>query len=305
NGKGNFTAAEESRAPGLHKIGMVTDAVWTDIDEDGWPDLVIAGEWMPVTIYKNDKGKLVNNTSASGLQNTTGLWTTLHVADINNDGKEDMLAGNWGENSKLYATEKYPLKLYVGDLDNNGSLDQLLAVEKNGKYYNFLGKLDMEKQLPALMRKKYVNYSSFAGLTIEEVFGEKLAATKKLSAEILTSVMLINDGKGHYELSKLPMQSQWSPIFGIITGDFNGDKKTDIITAGNFYGVLPYEGRYDAGYGTLLLGEGNSSFSAPPFLQSGLMLPGEVRDIKKIKLVNKGDCLLVAINNGKLIFLGW
>src|SRR5450432_458295 len=172
DGKGNFSIADESIAPGLRKVGMVTSAVWTDIDKDGWPDLVMAGEWMPITIFKNDRGKLNNVTEKLDLQNTNGLWTTIYAADINNDGADDLLVGNWGENSKLHASQQYPLKLFAGDLDNNGSLDQILAIEKNGKYYTFLGKEELEKQLPALMRKKYADYSSLAGQTIEEVFGD-------------------------------------------------------------------------------------------------------------------------------------
>jgi len=305
DGKAKFTLADETKAPGLRKIGMVTDAVWTDIDKDGWPDLVLAGEWMAVTIYKNEKGKLINHTVASGLQNTTGLWATIHVADINNDGIDDLLVGNWGENSKLHASEQYPLKLFTGDLDNNGAMDQLLAVEKNGRYYTFLGKEDLEKQLPALTRKKYVNYSGFAGQTIEEVFGEKLEHIKKYTAGMLSSIMLMNNGTGNYTLSKLPMEVQWSPVFALLAGDFNADHKTDIITAGNFYGVLPYEGRYNAGYGTVSLGTGASRFMVPSPFQSGFLVPGEVRDIKKIKLANGQQCLIIARNNDSLVFLKW
>ncbi len=305
DGKGNFKIAGESLAMGLRKIGMVTDAVWTDMDNDGWPDLAIAGEWMPITIFKNEKGKLVNHTTASGLQNTNGLWITIQVADINQDGTEDLLVGNWGENAKLHASAQFPLKLFIGDVDINGSLDQLLAVEKNSRYYTFHGKEELEKQLPSLMRKKYVDYSSFAGQTIEEVFGEKLEHTKKFTADILASVQLINNGNGTYSLTKLPRQVQWSPIFAIISGDFNADQKTDIITAGNFYGVVPYEGRYDAGYGSVLLGTSVSHFNVLAPFQSGLLVTGEVRDIKKIKLANGRHCLIIARNNDTPVFLKW
>lgn len=302
DGKGNFSLADESFAPGLRKTGMVTDAAWTDIDKDGWPDLVLVGEWMPITVFKNEKGKLVNYTSKLGLQNTNGLWTTIHVADINNDGNEDLLVGNWGENSKLHASRQYPLELFAGDLDNNGSLDQLLAVEKNGKYYTFLGKEDLEKQLPALMRKKYANYSSLAGQTIEEMFGDKLGQVKKFTASILSSVLLTNNGKGNYTLSALPAQAQWSPVFAFLTADFNADHKSDIIAAGNFYGVLPYEGRYDAGYGSVLLNAGPSKFTALSPFQSGLMAPGEVRDIKVIKTADGKTIFAVARNNKSILF---
>ena len=154
DGKGNFKVANESMAPGLQKIGMVTDAVWTDIDNDGWKDLVIVGEWMPVTVYKNDKGILHNITTGLHLQNTSGLWTTIKSVDLNNDGYEELLVGNWGENSKLHASETYPLKLYVGDIDDNGSPDQILAIEREQKYYPFLGKEELEMRLPGLVKKQ-------------------------------------------------------------------------------------------------------------------------------------------------------
>jgi hypothetical protein len=302
DGKGNFSIADESIAPGLRKVGMVTSAVWTDIDKDGWPDLVMAGEWMPITIFKNDKGKLNNVTGKLDLQNTNGLWTTIYAADINNDGADDLLVGNWGENSKLHASQQYPLKLFAGDLDNNGSLDQILATEKNGKYYTFLGKEELEKQLPALMRKKYADYSSLAGQTIEEVFGDKLGHTEKFTASILSSVLLTNDGKGNFSISKLPMQAQWSPVFSFLTGDFDGDHKTDIIAAGNFYGVLPYEGRYDAGYGSVLLNKDASVFIALSPFQSGFMPTGEIRDIKAIKTADNKTIFALARNNNSILF---
>ena len=301
SGKGNFSLANESIATGLRKIGMVTDAVWADIDKDGWLDLVIVGEWMPITILKNEKGKLVNYTTALDLQNTTGLWTTIHAADINNDGAEDLLIGNWGENSKLQASEQYPLKLFTGDFDNNGSLDQLLAIEKDGNYYPFLGKEDMEKQLPALMRKNYADYSSFAGQTIDQVFGNKLEDAQKFTAKTLSSVMLINNGQGKFTISKLPIQAQWSPVFSFLTGDFNEDNKTDIISAGNFYGVLPYEGRYDADYGTVLINKPATGFKAISSMQSGILLEGEVRGIKYIQTAS-GKIIAIARNNQPLLF---
>jgi enediyne biosynthesis protein E4 len=277
------------------------DAVWTDIDKDGWMDLVVVGEWMPITVFKNEKGKLIDYTISSGLQNTNGLWTTIHIADINNDGTDDLLVGNWGENSKLHASDQYPLQLFAGDLDNNGALDQLLAVEKNGKYYTFLGKEDLEKQLPALMRKKYANYSSMAGQTIEAVFGERLQHTKKFTASTLSSVLLLNNGKGNYTMSKLPFGAQWSPLFAFLTGDFNGDHKTDVLAAGNFYGVLPYEGRYDAGYGIFLAGSSSAHFDEASG-GSGFMLGGEVRDIKSIKTVLNKTIFAVARNNQPILF---
>jgi len=300
DGKGKFSIAAENMTPGLQNTGMVTDAAWTDIDKDDWPDLLIAGEWMPITIYKNQKGKLTNATALYGLEHTIGLWTTLHIADINNDGFNDILAGNRGTNSKLHASEKYPLELYVADLDNNGSLDQVLAIENGEKYYTFLGKEELENQLPSVIKKKYLAYAAFAGQTIEDVFVKKLDHVKKYTAETLSSVMLINNKKDGFIKTQLPSQTQWSPVFAFITDDFNQDGSTDILTAGNFYGVIPYEGRYDANGGTVMLNENKNVFKIPDPFQTGFTVDGEVRDIVILKTIHRKKMMVVARNNSSL-----
>ncbi|MEO5563306.1 MAG: FG-GAP-like repeat-containing protein, partial [Chitinophagaceae bacterium] len=302
DGKGKFSIAAEEMAPGLQAAGMITDAAWTDLDKDGWMDLVIVGEWMPVTIFKNQKGKLVNETVSYGLEHTTGLWTTLHVADIDNDGADDLLAGNWGVNSKLHANVKFPLRLYVDDFDKNGSLDQVLALENGGKYYPFLGKDELDNQLSAVVKKKYLVYASFAGQTVEEVFVDKLGHAKLYIAEILSSIALVNDKKGGFVIAKLPAVAQWSPIFSFLTADFNRDGTTDILSAGNFYGVLPYEGRYDANCGTILLNENTKGFRALNTLETGFAVEGEVRDIKLIRTIEGKRIIAVARNNESLKF---
>ena len=299
DGRGKFSIAPENKAPGLQHIGMVTDAVWTDIDKDGWTDLVVAGEWIPITVYKNQKGILKNSTKDLGLENTSGLWTSVKATDLDNDGYEELLVGNWGKNSKLQASKDFPLQLYVGDVDKNGAIDQLLAVAKQGQYYTFLGKEEIEKALPAVIRKNYLDYKSMAGQTVENILTSQLPALKKMSATMLSSVLLKNT-KGQLSLTELPDPAQWSPVFAFATGDFNKDGKTDILSGGNFYGVTPYEGRYDASYGTVFLKNANG-YGAVPALQSGLLLEGEVRDIKKLRTANGKELYLVARNNNTLL----
>ena len=299
DGKGRFQLASENFAPGLLHIGMVTDALWTDIDRDGWKDLVIVGEWMPITVFKNQKGKLKNITGEMGLNHTAGLWMTIEAADLDGDGYEDLLAGNWGENSKLKASSNFPLQLYIGDIDKNGSVDQLLAVAKGENYYTFLGKEEIERALPAVIRKNYLDYKSMAGKTVENILSGHLPALKRLSAKTLSSV-LIKNNKGKFSVSHLPAPVQWAPVFSFLTNDFNGDGKTDILSAGNFYGVLPYEGRYDADHGTVLLNKGNS-FREAPSLQSGLLLEGEVRDIKKLRTAGSSSLYVFSRNNNTIM----
>ena len=296
--KGNFKLADENLAPGLQHIGMVTDACWADIDKDGWKDLVIVGEWMPVTVYKNEKGKLRNATSELNLENTTGLWMTLATADLDADGYEDILAGNWGENSKLTASARFPLQLYVGDIDRNGAVEQILSVPKEGNYYPFLGKEEIEKALPGVIRKVFLDYKSMAGKTVEDILSAHLPALKKLSVQTLSSVIIKNHN-GKLSVSSLPASVQWSPVFSFHVDDFNNDGKLDIISAGNFYGVLPYEGRYDASYGSLLLNRGDF-FQDIPAWQSGLFCEGEIRDIKQLKAADGSSLLLISRNNDAL-----
>jgi len=303
DGMGKFSIAPPQQSPGFDSLGMVTDATWVDIDKNGWTDLVVVGEWMSITIYKNNKGSLVNITSSLNLNTTSGLWNVVKVADVNNDGWDDLLLGNLGENSKLHANEKYPLKLFTGDITCNGFFDQVLAVEKWGDYYSFLGKEELEKRMPAIMRKKYVEYASYAGKSLEDVFGENLKRTNCSNVHILSSVILLNNAKGGYHVSALPPAAQWSPVYSFVTGDFNSDGKTDILCAGNFTGVFPFEGFYDAGYGMVLTGMANNDFTELHPWQTGLFVKGEVRDVKLIK-TKKGESLYaIARNNNSILFL--
>lgn len=302
DGKGKFTIASDANANELSQVGMVTDATWEDIDNDGWKELIVTGEWMPVNIFKNVNGHLSNVSSAFIPNNPTGWYNCMNVTDIDNDGDKDILLGNWGENSKLHASYNFPLKMYVGDFDQNGVTDQLLAVENNGKYYPFLGKEEIEKQLPALVRKRYADYAAFSDKTVENILDASAGKMSVLDATSLSSVVLLNDGTSKFVLQKLPDEVQWYPIFSFLTGDFNKDGKTDIICSGNFYGVAPFEGKYDAGYGTLILGKGNGKFEAFTPLKSGLLIKGEVRDSKFLHLGNKKNVIAFAVNNDRLSF---
>ena len=197
-------------------------------------------------------------------------------------------------------SDEYPLELYVGDIDGNGATDQIMGVAKEGKYYPFLNKEDMEKQLP-FIRKNFEGYSQMAGLTLDEIFGERLNSMKKLTVNTLSTCLLRNSGK-KYTMEKLPNPLQWFPVFAWSVADFNGDGKKDILAAGNFYGVTPYEGRYDAGYGQVLINK-NTSWATPSPLESGLMLNGEIRSIQQLRTKNKQLLFLVARNNDSLVMI--
>ena len=302
DGKGTFTIAPERQAQGLQRIGMVTDAIWRDIDRDGWSDLIVVGEWMPITIFKNTSGRLSNQTTDLGLSATRGLWQTIKVVDLDGDGDDDILAGNWGENAKLSASADFPLRLYPADIDQNGNLEQILAVGKHEQYYPFLGKEELEKQIPGIIRRKYVDYKSFAQQTVADIFGKSFEQTPFLSASTLASMRFTNDGHGHFIGQNLPAPAQWSPIMAFATGDINRDGRTDILTAGNFYGVLPYEGSYDASYGSVFLGTGNGQFQPLMALQSGWQISGEGRSIQYINGSTGKGLYAAARNNAPIQF---
>ena len=294
NGRGNFTIAPGNRAPGLSMAGMVTAASFTDINRDGWPDLVVVGEWMPVTIFLNRAG--VFRKDNLNLQSTNGGWLSIKSVDVDDNGYPDLLLGNWGENSKFTASSKYPLVLYVGDLDGNGDMDQLLAVEKNGQYYPFNTKEELEKQFAGLIRKNNELFSKMAGQTIDEVFGSQINKMKKLQINTLSSCVLMNPGKSAV-LQPLPGPMQYFPVFAWVSAANRQAKNKTYLAAGNFYGVTPFEGRYDAGNGQLLFWQNNKMMAKPV---NGLRLNGEVRSMVYLRSVRNQQLLLIGRNNQPL-----
>jgi hypothetical protein len=299
DGKGNFRNAIDQWAPGLKNRGMVSSASFADLNRDGRPDLVLAGEWMPITLFFNNGKQLVPALGGGSFQNFSGWWQRLAIADIDGDGDLDLIGGNYGLNSKLQASSAYPLKLFVFDYDDNGRTDQILACPHNNGYYPFLGKDELERQMPGL-KKEFLKYSDFADKTVEEIFGSKLDNAKKFNAEEFRSMVFLNDGKGNFSPAVLPREAQVAPLFALAVDDINGDGLKDIICGGNFYGVLPYEGRYDASAGALLLQNKNGQFNSLDYRSSGLLLNGEVRDIKLLRTRSGKTYYLVARNNDRL-----
>lgn len=293
DGKGNFTKDGDNIIP-LSLLGMVTTASFTDIDNDGWKDLIIAGEWMPVKVFKNNKGKFI----VSDLTNSTGLWQSLFITDINGDGYQDILAGNWGFNNKFWAGKNGPLKLYLKDFDNNGSTEQIVAYTIDRKEYPFLAKDELERALPVL-KKAYLNYSEVAGETVQYMFYDLFKDYRELKAEVLASSCFINDGKGNFSRTDLPAQLQFAPIFSFTSSGFNNTNS--YLASGNFYGVIPYEGRYDALQPSFFsYDKSKVSFSYQSQLSS---ISGEIRDAKWINYAGGKKVLVLARNNQSLVFL--
>jgi len=300
-GKIKFTDVTNTVAKDLTNIGLVCDAIWTDFDNDGWPDLVLAGEWMPVTFLKNDKGVFKNVTNESSINKQTGWWNSVAAGDFNGDGKMDYVVGNTGQNSFYRASGGYPVRVYAKDFDSNGIYDMIPSLylpDQEGKMKEFPApsRDDLIGQVNA-MRKKFPTYKSYATATMEDVLPEKSRkGALILEADNLQSSFLQNNGNGKFSMTPMPAQVQFSLINGMIADDFDGDGNTDIIMNGNDYGTDVFIGRYDAFNGLFIKGEGKGRFLPETILQSGIFIPGNGKALVKLRAAN-GACLIAASQN--------
>lgn len=296
-GKGTFVDVSQKWLGSVQELGMVTDAVFEDFDKDGKMDLVVVGEWMPVTFLLNKGDHFENVTNKVAPPKLNGWWYFIIGADIDKDGDIDFLVGNYGTNSKLKASAAEPVRLYLGDWDKNGTSDPLLCINIEGKYYPFLNKEELEKQLP-FIKKKFLGYQAMADKSIDQIFDKAaLDNAAVLNAYNFSSGVLRNDGKGSFHWQPFPATAQTAPVFSILYADINRDNKPDILGGGNFYGVLPYEGRYDASQLWWLQPTGKNGFEVIPPILSQFYLTGEVRDIKTVRSVNRTQYLAIARNN--------
>jgi enediyne biosynthesis protein E4 len=290
-GGGNFVIAD-SIAP-----GMVTDARWVDINNDRTKELVVVGDWMPVTVYKFANRKL---SKAFEIPNSSGWWNCVTVADMDNDGDEDLIAGNTGLNSRIKANKDQPARLFVDDFDNNGQTECIPVYHKtDGKPYPYHLKGELQSALPGL-KKKFLRFDAYAGKTIDEVLTPaQLKRATVLSVNEQQTAIFLNDGKGNFTVKPLPLMAQLSPTFAILATDLNADSIKDLFLGGNFYGLKPQGGRFDASYGVALTGSDSLKFEHYAPSESGLFVKGEVRDILPLKTA-KGQYIAVAVNDAPL-----
>ncbi len=296
DGAGHFTDVTAQKSDGLADAGMVTSAAWIDYDADGRLDLIVTGEWMPVRVFHQENGRFVDRTISAGLGGSEGWWNSVTAADLNADGRPDLVLGNLGLNSWIKASAKEPARLYVGDFAGNGSLQQILTSYKHGISYPAAGRDELVHAIPSL-RGRFPSYADFGASTIEKILPAAARARATIrTAQKFASSIALNNGSGIFALTALPIEAQFAPVRAALARDFDGDGKVDLLLAGNFFGVTPMRGRYDASYGTLLHGRGDGSFTAVPMDVSNLVIEGEVRHLRALRAAN-GDRLIVVARN--------
>jgi len=302
NDNGTFTNQIAELAPELASIGMVSDALWSDTDNDGKKDLLVVGEWMPISLFKNTESALKNTTDAMGLGKTNGWWASIGKGDIDGDGDEDIVVGNIGLNNKFHPNEEKPLYVYANDFDKNDQLDIVLSKMYKGTQVPVRGRECSSQQMP-FITEKYPTYEGFATANLVDIYEEEqLASAVKYEATQFASVILMNDGQGKFELRELPKEAQLAPINGIIVKDFDKDNKLDLIVGGNLKQTEVETPLYDAGKGLFLKGNGDGTFSTDLQIENtGLFLHQDVRDLKLIHIgPNKRPAFLVCNNNTKM-----
>ena len=301
--KGNevrFTDVTETWCKELLQPGMVTSAVWQDLDADRFPELLIGGDWMPLQLFKNNKNSLQNTSDAAGLANTNGLWSSLLAVDVDGDGDMDFVAGNCGLNNQFKASLKEPLTVHAADFDDNGSLDAITCYYIQGKSYPMASRDELLDQIVPL-RKKFVKYRDYAKASLEEIFPKnKLAGATVKSVYQLASCFLINDGKGRFALQTLPIEAQFSKLFASVVCDVDKDGMNDLLTAGNFFPYRVQLGQNDAGMGVWLKGNGAGKYTVASNEEAGLFISGDVRNMVSVR-TKAGDTLLVIAKNNDAV----
>jgi hypothetical protein len=296
NDKGRFTDVTNRVCPELLTAGLVTAALWTDFDGDGQTDLLVAGEWMPLTFLKNKGGKLENTTASTDLTHTGGWWNSLAGADFDRDGDMDYVAGNLGLNNKYNASPVEPVCVYAKDYDGNGRLDPILCYYVQGEQRPVHPRDVVISQIIG-MRGRFKTYAEYGKATYKTMFTEsEREGALVLRSESFASSYLENQGNGKFAIRNLPAEAQTAPIYGLLTDDYDGDGHLDVLLAGNSYASETLTGWYDAGIGQYLRGDSKGNFTPVPVTKSGFFADKDVKGMAQL-VTRAGDRLVVVANN--------
>jgi len=298
NRGGKFIDITKKWAPELENVGLVTDFLFTDFNQDDKPDLIVIGEWMKICMMENKGDVFADVSSKYSTNNLLGWWYSIEEGDFNEDGKPDYLIGNIGKNTKFKASSEEPFHIFTNDFDDNGDQDIVLSNYYKGKKVPVRGRECSSGEMP-FIKDKCPSYKSFAEASLEDIYGEKkLAKAKHLESNEFKTILLLSQSDGLYEQVKLPNEVQMSPVNRFLILDSNKDGHQDIILAGNMFHTEVETPRYDSGRGLLLEGDGTGHFKALSVLESGIYAAGDVKDIDLIRIKNKLS-LLVSNNNDK------
>ena len=307
DGRSKFSAAQDwlgqSRFdnPTIVRPGMVKDAVWTDVNGDHRPDLIVVGEWMPITVLiQSENHQFENRTEEFGMKQTNGWWNTIVAADVDHDGDDDYVAGNLGLNSRLRAGPERPVKLFLGDFDSNGGSDHIIVYFNEDHSYPFASRDQLVKQLPGL-KKKFLRYSDYRDVNLEDIITPRQKGNSaEMHVDVFASSFLQND-KGKLVRTDLPAEAQMAPVFAISIEDFNNDSNSDLVLGGNLMATQPDFGPYDASIGLVIVGDGTGNWKSIDPMESGLVVSGEIRDIQVVNSIKNGKIVLVSRNNQSIV----
>ena len=288
----------------LENPGLIAAALWTDFNRDGWPDLILAGEWMPLTFFKNNNGKFINVTSSTGLEKYTGWWNSIAGSDFDKDGDIDYVAGNLGLNTHYKVSQDQPMQIIAKDFDRNGTLDPVCSYYVQGKSYPIYQRNVLLSQIPSL-QNKFKTYEDYGKASMDDIFPQNSRTGAYLrDSRFFETALIENLGNGAFNIHSLPIEAQTAPVFGILTDDYDNDGNSDILLVGNSYSSSIADGQYDAFFGLCLSGNGKGDFTPVPGRESGFFADGDAKALAELSLNNGNSLILVARNSDSLKVIG-